>query len=413
MGWFSDQWKDLVNAFYGNDYLRDYAHAAKTFQTNGYQNAPKYKFLFHVYFGISPSTGVEPLPEYSLLVRDIKLPAFKFDVKEYNQYNRKRLVQTAINYDPITITFHDDNANAINNLWYAYYTYYYADATQISSPVESAGRGAVGSLRSGGGAYDNGAFNPLRDTYVGDVPTNSQTWGYIGETNLPGYSNQFQKEPFFNYITIYGFEQHNFFAYTLINPMITDFAHDTYNYDEGNGTMKNTMTLKYETVLYNYGYIDGMAPDETVPNFGSREYYDRQLSPLLKPGANGYVLGRGGLLDSAGGIFRNMADDPIGSIIRGSMLYKAWKNRPSIKDQLLREIEVDIINNGRANPNPSRNNRFYFPAYGGQTPNPYNSSGSPTTGGYTGLSSDVPQTAGVQVPDSLQTNRQVIRGPIE
>lgn len=408
MGWFSDEWNGLVGAFFGNDYLRDYAHAAKTFQTNGYQNAPKYKFLFHVFFDISPETGVEPIPEYSLLVKDIKLPSFKFDVKEYNQYNRKRLVQTAINYDPITITFHDDNANSINKLWYAYYTYYYADALKVGSPVSAAGRGAVADLRATSGIDENFAINPTRNTYVGDLPGGSTTWGYIGETNLPGYSNQFQKQPFFNSITIYGFEQHNFIAYTLINPVIVDFAHDTYNYDEGNGTMKNTMTIKYETVLYNTGYIDGTAPDEVVPNFGTNEWYDRQLSPLMKPGANGYVLGRGGLLDSAGGIFRSIGEDPVGALIRGSLLYNSFKGR-NIKDQLLREIQRDIVINSRVNPNPSRNTRFYFPAYGGQSPNPIASAGSPTAGAYSQYSPAV-DYAGEQVPVSYQVGPAVIRG---
>ena len=41
-------------ASFGGPYLRDYAHAAKTFIPNGFANAPKFKFLFHVYFDINP-----------------------------------------------------------------------------------------------------------------------------------------------------------------------------------------------------------------------------------------------------------------------------------------------------------------------------------------------------------------------
>ena len=36
--------------FFGNPYVRDYTHAAKTFLPNSYQNAPKLKFLFHTVF---------------------------------------------------------------------------------------------------------------------------------------------------------------------------------------------------------------------------------------------------------------------------------------------------------------------------------------------------------------------------
>ena len=44
-----------------------------------------------------------------------------------NQYNRKRINQTKIQYDPVDITFHDDSGNVISSLWYRYYTYYYLD----------------------------------------------------------------------------------------------------------------------------------------------------------------------------------------------------------------------------------------------------------------------------------------------
>ena len=47
-----------------------------------------------------------------------------------NQYNRKRIVQTKIKYDPVEINFHDDNRNLITSLWYDYYTYYYNDANK-------------------------------------------------------------------------------------------------------------------------------------------------------------------------------------------------------------------------------------------------------------------------------------------
>ena len=41
--------QDFLNTFFGNDFLKDYTHASKTFRTNGYENAPRLKFLFHVY----------------------------------------------------------------------------------------------------------------------------------------------------------------------------------------------------------------------------------------------------------------------------------------------------------------------------------------------------------------------------
>ena len=55
-----------------------------------------------------------------------------------NQYNRKRLIQSKIKYQPIDITFHDDNASQITAMWDAYYRYNYADAwNPIVDPLQS------------------------------------------------------------------------------------------------------------------------------------------------------------------------------------------------------------------------------------------------------------------------------------
>ena len=70
-----------------------------------------------------------------------------------------------------------------------------------------------------------------------------------------------EKVPFFNNITVYGLWAGNFIAYTLINPIITTFGHDTYDYADGGGTMQNRMTINYETVVYNTGKIGDIGPD--------------------------------------------------------------------------------------------------------------------------------------------------------
>jgi hypothetical protein len=46
--------QDFLKGFFGpGDGLKDYAHASKTFLSNGYELAPRTKFLFHVYFTIN------------------------------------------------------------------------------------------------------------------------------------------------------------------------------------------------------------------------------------------------------------------------------------------------------------------------------------------------------------------------
>jgi hypothetical protein len=130
-GFFQNLLTDVAAGFFGNDYVRDYTHAAKTFRSNSYQYAPKFKFLFHVYFEINPavySRGISQGSNFGLTVKTIDLPKYTIDTATLNQYNRKRLVQTKIKYQPINVVFHDDNGNLVNDMWYNYYTYYFKDA---------------------------------------------------------------------------------------------------------------------------------------------------------------------------------------------------------------------------------------------------------------------------------------------
>ena len=121
--------KNAVKAFFTSDYLRDYTHASKTFVAGSYGYAPKYKFLFHVYFDINKQfiDATKKWPEdqnFGLTVKTVQLPKYTFDTHTLNQYNRKRVVQTKLKYDPINIVFHDDNSNLVRKMWYTYYTYY-------------------------------------------------------------------------------------------------------------------------------------------------------------------------------------------------------------------------------------------------------------------------------------------------
>ena len=305
-GFFQNLLTDVAAGFFGNDYVRDYTHAAKTFRSNSYQYAPKFKFLFHVYFEINPavySRGISQGSNFGLAVKTIDLPKYTIDTATLNQYNRKRLVQTKIKYQPINVVFHDDNGNLVNDMWYNYYTYYFKDADK---PVtSSAGRQTTNGVNTGSINFNR------RNLYDGDI-AGDEDWGYIGETSQPsGTTSQasqgINKIPFFKSIQIFGMNQHNFIQYSLINPVITAFNHDTYDYAQGNGTMANTMTIDYETVKYAEGALDGRSPSNIVTGFGLETNYDRTPSPVNRPGSNASILGQGGLVDAAGGFINDLS----------------------------------------------------------------------------------------------------------
>ena len=106
-----------------------------------------------------------------------------------------------------------------------------------------------------------------------DEISDNQNWGYMGEpsssTGAAAIGNP--KVNFFNSIRIFGFNQHNFSCYTLVNPIIERFEHDTYDYYQTNATMENRMTVRYETVTYQEDALNGQNPGEKDLGFGSAE----------------------------------------------------------------------------------------------------------------------------------------------
>ena len=278
--------------------LRDYTHASKTFVSGGsYQYLPRTKYLFQVYFNLN--TNIPAVSNLisggkssviSLMVKTAQLPSYQVEVETMNQYNRKRLVQKKINYNPAQIVFNDDNSDLIRNMWYQYYQYYYSDPTYKygNTPNQS---GVLGKIQvpevMGGASYTaNDTYSPSRGI---------QHWGLSGQ----GYSNPSLQslatslltgpasgvEPFFRDITIYGLSQKTYAQYTMINPLITEWNHDTYDYSQGNGVVTHTMSIRYEAVKYYSGNIGGDTPSEQVTGFADPAHYDTEKSPIATPGS--------------------------------------------------------------------------------------------------------------------------------
>jgi hypothetical protein len=226
--------------------MGDYAHAARMFVDDDMRLAPKLKFQYHVSFSIN-SQALKSLNfkyqhqnEINMLVKTAELPKFQIATETLNQYNRKKVVQTKIDYQPVNIVFHEDNFGVVRQLWENYYGYYYADAE--ASKI-----------------YGN--YNRTAMLGPGFIRT---PYGLDNNSSIP----------FFNNITIYQFGRRQFTSATLVNPVISQWSHDTLNYSDS-GPAQNTMTLAYEAVNYGSGSVSPNNP----PGFGV-DHYDTTPSPL-------------------------------------------------------------------------------------------------------------------------------------
>lgn len=229
-------------------HLRDARHAHQLYTEHGFALAPKTKFLYHVVFqpfaAVGDATTVNSLKfqkEIGVLAKSVDLPQYRATVDNKQQYNRKKNIQTRIDYQDVTVRFHDDNNGLTRSMLEEYYRYYFRDGNNNPS---------------------TGSFNP-RDKY---------------KTFVPRYGLDNDKQsPFFAYIKIYQLARRNWFSYTLINPLITQWGHDTLDNSDGSGMMENSIVVAYEGVLYDHGTIDGSEP----AGFTSEETrYDNVPSPL-------------------------------------------------------------------------------------------------------------------------------------
>jgi hypothetical protein len=323
--------------------LKDYTHASNTFRSNGYELSPRNKFLYQVFFNINTGQipqlanayGSDEIATIGLMVKSVDLPSYQISVDTMNQYNRKRLVQSKIEYNPINLVFHDDQGDLIRNMWYNYYSYYYKDPSQQyeNVPAYNGTNGKLSTLFNGFG------YN-TRDTYDNSRQVND--WGYIGESYSDGTAGSTAtssftgKPPFFRDIRIYGLSQKKFASYVLINPMITSWKHDQYAYADGGGTMSNNVEVRYETVKYYTGAIGASHPSSTVPGFADPAHYDLTRSGLARPGSTQTVFGQGGLIDAGIGVIQDLnalasgrggLNNVVGAVQTASTAYNTFKNK--------------------------------------------------------------------------------------
>jgi hypothetical protein len=237
----------LSDGVTGTDVLRDYRHAARIFVDGSYRLSPKYGFLFYVEFDFNPLISNMSGPtqyttpngqnkiannaaqELGMIVKSVTLPKFTLEVKEHNAYNRKNFVQNRIKYDPVTISFHDDQADTVRNFWYDYYSFYYRDPD-----------------------YDDVTYGAPHKYHQ----RAQQGWGYTPRRNA-GYTgtDSNQDYQYIQAIRIYSLYQHNFSECELVNPIITNFRHGEHANGENTNMLGHEMSVQFETVKYLTGYV--------------------------------------------------------------------------------------------------------------------------------------------------------------
>jgi len=306
--------------------MADYRHASRLYTDDNFRLAPKTKFLYHVAFNLNEDVIKKVRPnfdkkhglEVNMLVKTADLPKYNIQTETKNKYNRKKNLQVRLDYDPINITFHDDNMGLTSYLWESYYRYYYVD-------------GNLGSLDAAGKPNQTSAGFMPHNTYEGKTLNNFRY----------GFDNN-SYAPFFNSIQISQMARHQYITYTLVNPIISSFQHDTMDQSAGGETSQNTMQILYESVFYSTGAVEeGNAP----VGFGA-EHYDTSPSPIsLAGGGAASLLGAGGVLAGGASVFSDLSSGNVGlgTLIKAT---NTIKNAKKLTKEGVRNEGYSVVGRG-------------------------------------------------------------------
>lgn len=297
--------------------MGNFQHATRLFIDDTFRLVPRSKFLFYVRFEIdktahrSPAFTARHGDEVGLLVKSAELPKFSFESVTKNQYNRKKIVYKGINYDPVNITMHDDNAGIVNAMWSIYYGYYIQDRHNPSA------------------AYNANHYRPTK------TPSDNFRYGMDSDITVP----------FFKSISIYTMSRRRFLGYTLVNPRIKSWSHGNVAYAEGD-FIESSMQLEYEAVKYSAGSVG-----YDNPKGFATLHYDLLPSPLSVAGGGVSTLtGEGGVLDGIEQVFGDLSNpgtfDSFGGVLGTAIKgINTYKNFQGLTKEGLKNEAINILSN--------------------------------------------------------------------
>lgn len=203
------------------EYLRSAQQAADAFSFDGGSPA-KPKSLFAVHFvrgGAAPSEWLRGL---TFLAKSVDRPAVQPKTETLHQYNRKRLVHTGYEMQPVKATIYDTADSAALMMWDEYSKHYFGDFNQDAGTYRY-------DVTTPGGMIDSGAG-------FGTIIPQSQ----VAPTDA---------HFFFDRVEIFHMFGGSCVQYDLINPRITSFDPDDLDYENSNPAMI-TLTFAYEAIVY-------------------------------------------------------------------------------------------------------------------------------------------------------------------
>ncbi len=216
-----------------NFYVRDFRNA---YHLRPDASPPRQKFEGYVNFIINRSLfpadqTTQFRNQISSLVRTASLPGVDFKTEVKNRYNSKKIIQTGVEYKPVSITVLDTVGNEWLTLFMKYYSYNYMNARNKQTT---------------GGARDITDPQSLNST----INISSKFGSSDFDSNAAGFAIN-QLKYFFERIDYVMYHGERAVQYSLINPVLKSFDPGDLDYSSSE-LMEFKLDFEYESfTLYN------------------------------------------------------------------------------------------------------------------------------------------------------------------
>lgn len=201
--------------------------------------APKYKFMFVVQF--IPASGYGPLGsqdfgplDMAFTVKTSSRPNIKYELEDVNYYNYRTKVMTKAEFEPMTMTFHDDTQNFATQFFNAY--------MRAMSPIT--------------GIQSSGAMSDLLESggmdFVGNTLREGEILNSIGASRYAASSGPLylDNKVVFSEIRLYHlFDNGNRMnVWRFFNPRINTLDLDDLDMSIGNEGSQLSLSFNYDSV---------------------------------------------------------------------------------------------------------------------------------------------------------------------
>ncbi len=227
---------DLVRLFVGTpneqrpDYLilKDSRTASRVFgmRDSILTKIPRHKFLFYVNFlrpvgEGGPTDYGDWTTGISFLVKSVTRPNINFSVSTLNQYNKKRLAQNKISYEPVSVDFYDTYDQKVLQMFKEYLRFYYGDFQ--------------------GKFLTSWNYDITSEEFL--IPGGID-FGFVPPNASPNESR------FFERIEVYLFGLGDYSKFSLINPLIKAFRYGNEDYTSSQDQQMITIDFDYEAIQF-------------------------------------------------------------------------------------------------------------------------------------------------------------------